>query len=65
MSLEQAILNHLFIFLAFRFLIAGESFRLQSRRVTDPGFTLAMPWQAVDDEESLDGLVEGAQLPVK
>ncbi|KAI6242762.1 DNA topoisomerase [Aphelenchoides fujianensis] len=45
---------------------AGESFSIQSRKVLDPGWTQAMPWAAVSDEEgTLDQYKKGSKLGVK
>lgn len=45
--------------------VGGEAFSVQSRQVIDPGFTSVMTWQAVAEEECLEGMREGALLSVK
>jgi len=45
--------------------VGGEAFSVQSRQVVDPGFTSVMTWQAVSEEECLEGMREGATLPVR
>ncbi|KAI6172120.1 DNA topoisomerase [Aphelenchoides besseyi] len=44
----------------------GEKFSISSRKVIDPGFTVAMPWLAVTEEESgLDQFTKGTKMPIK
>ena len=43
----------------------GEKFSLTGKKVTDPGFTSLMTWQAVPDEESIPDIREGTKLKVK
>lgn len=43
----------------------GEKFSLTGKKVTDPGFTGIMSWQAIPPDESLPNLSQGAKLSVK
>ena len=43
----------------------GEKFSLTGKKVTDPGFTSIMSWQAIPPDESLPNLSQGAKLSVK
>ncbi|KAI1722746.1 DNA topoisomerase domain-containing protein [Ditylenchus destructor] len=48
-----------------RLIIGDESFSIQSKEVIDPGFTSVMTWQAVSEEECLEGLAEGQEFLIK
>uniref|UniRef100_A0A915CZ37 DNA topoisomerase n=1 Tax=Ditylenchus dipsaci TaxID=166011 RepID=A0A915CZ37_9BILA len=48
-----------------KFCIGSETFTVQSKTVVDPGFTSVMTWQAVSEEECLDGLTDGAEYKIK
>ena len=43
----------------------GEKFSLTGKKVTDPGFTSVMTWQAISDEESIPDIKQGTKLQVK
>ncbi|CAD5215795.1 unnamed protein product [Bursaphelenchus xylophilus] len=45
--------------------IATEQFTVQSKKVIDPGFTLAMSWLAVSEGESLGNFSKGDKLGLK
>ena len=42
----------------------GEKFSLTGKKVTDPGFTSLMIWQAIPDEESIPDIKQGTTLQV-
>uniref|UniRef100_A0A7E4VYT0 DNA topoisomerase n=1 Tax=Panagrellus redivivus TaxID=6233 RepID=A0A7E4VYT0_PANRE len=49
----------------FTFTAATETFTLQSRKVVDPGFTKAMSWQAIVEDESYNGFKEGSTYAIQ
>ena len=46
-------------------LCGGEKFNLTGKKVTDPGFTGVMTWQAIPAEESIPQISQGDKLTVK